>query len=382
MKSKFALGKNAVIFFILGLCLLILSALYSYNIMKNKNVDLDYEDLGLSSAVFAGGCFWCMEHDFRGLLGVVEVVSGYSGGTGENPSYEDYSLKGHIEVIEVRYDSAKISYVDLLKHFWVNVDPLDAGGQFCDRGDAYISAIFYNSSEEKRLAEESKKRVAEILGERVETKILKFEKFYRAEDYHQGYSEKNPLRYKFYRASCGRDSRLKEVWEGKVFSFSSYTDSQHENLQAGDKDKVFVKPTDEELRKILTPLQHKVTQEGGTERAFDNLYWDNKGEGIYVDIVSGEPLFSSKDMYESGTGWPSFTKPLVSENIVEREDNGLFSRRVEVRSKMGDSHLGHVFNDGPAPTGLRYCMNSAALRFVSVEDLEEEGYGEFVSEFR
>ena len=142
-------------------------------------------------------------------------------------------------------------------------------------------------------------------------------------------------------------------------------------------DKKFIKPSKEELKKKLTPLQFEVTQEEGTERAFHNEYWDNKREGIYVDIVSGEPLFSSLDKYDSGTGWPSFSKPLEPGNIVEKQDRRLFMKRTEVRSKLGDSHLGHVFPDGPAPTGLRYCMNSAALRFIPAEDLEKEGYGQY-----
>lgn len=145
----------------------------------------------------------------------------------------------------------------------------------------------------------------------------------------------------------------------------------------GNPDRKFVKPSKDELKKMLTPLQFEVTQEEGTERAFHNEYWDNKREGIYVDMVSGEPLFSSRDKYDSGTGWPSFTRPLEPDNIVEKEDRRLFMKRTEVRSKLGDSHLGHVFPDGPAPEGLRYCMNSAALRFIPVEDLEKAGYGKY-----
>ena len=287
----------------------------------------------LAKATFAGGCFWCMEPPFEKLPGEVSVTSGYTGGDETGPSYKEVSSgrTGHVEAVQVKYDPNVISYEYLLKVFWRQIDPTDDGGQFADRGKQYRTAIFAYDREEYRLAEESKRALDKsgIFKAPIATEIRWAMPFYAAEAYHQDYYKKNPANYKRYRVGSGRQGFLDAVWSARPLD---PPEPPKKKVSMSDKSKEYDKPSDPELREQLTPLQYKVTQEEGTEPPFRNELWDNKKDGLYVDVVSGEPLFSSRDKYDSGTGWPSFTKPVDQGHVTEHVDRKLMATRTEVRS--------------------------------------------------
>ncbi|MBC7503939.1 peptide-methionine (R)-S-oxide reductase MsrB, partial [Candidatus Gracilibacteria bacterium] len=351
-------------------------------IITNIQTQSGSNPLEYKRAYFAAGCFWCAESSFEKYPGVIDAVSGYAGGSEIDPTYEQVGRgeTSHREAVEVIYDPQIIDYDDLLQIFWRTANPVDDGGQYVDRGPQYTSAIWYQNPEEQKIAESSKSELeksARFGSGRLVTPILSYVSFYRAEDYHQNYYRLNPLHYKIYTSGSGRPEYQQKIW-GEDYHYTTKKEKLVGTNLSGPTEAMKKLPTKEELKAILTPIQYAVTQEGATERPFENDYHDNKQAGIYVDIVSGVPLYSSLDKFDSGTGWPSFTRPINPANISFHEDNGFFSSRTEVRGALSGAHIGHVFDDGPRDKGgKRYCMNSAALRFVPVADLEREGYGEY-----
>lgn len=321
---------------------------------QTNNTAVRYEN-----ATLAGGCFWCIEAQYLGVEGVEEAVSGYAGGEESTATYDQVSTgqTDHREAVQVVFNPDMITYEEILEKFWTSIDPTDEGGQFADRGFQYTTAIYYHDEEQRRVAQRMKEELenSSKFDEPIVTSIEPFTTFFPAEDKHQNYSEKNKIQYKAYEKGSGRSSYVDETWSDDA-------------------------PFEDE-KSNLSAVERYVTQNDGTEPPFANEYYNHDEPGIYVDVVSGEPLFASVHKYDSGTGWPSFYKPLEEDNIVLKEDNSWWQERTEVRSKHADSHLGHVFQDGPEPTGERWCMNSAALDFVHKDNLSEKGYEEYTSLF-
>lgn len=306
----------------------------------------------LQTIYLAGGCFWGVEAYFQRIPGIVDVISGYANGNTENPSYQDVIRgSGHAETVKIEYNSAKISLNDILRRYFRIIDPTSYNRQGNDYGIQYRTGIYYTNPEDEKIIQTAIKREQKKYDKQIVVEIEKLKQFFPAENYHQDYLNKNPNGY------CHIDIHLADI-----------------PLENDD----FQKPSSEELKKSLSREQYRITQENGTERAFSHPYDHLFEPGIYVDIVGGAPLFSSRDKYNSRCGWPSFTKPITQDAVREKEDLSFNMRRVEVRSRLADSHLGHVFPDGPQDKGgLRYCINGAALHFVPLQDMDKMGYSEW-----
>ena len=301
----------------------------------------------------AGGCFWGMEAYMERIHGVKDAISGYANGNTDKTSYQMIGVTDHAETVKVTYDANQISLDKLLKYYFKVIDPTSLNKQGNDRGRQYRTGIYYQNEQDKAVIEAALKNLQSKYQEPIQIEVEPLKNYVEAEEYHQDYLKKNPNGY------CHID--IKKADEPLI------------------DDKKYPKPSDAELKQKLTALQYDVTQGKHTERSFSNEYWDNFAPGIYVDITTGEPLFSSKDKFESGCGWPSFTKPIAAEVAEYQRDNSFNMTRIEVLSRSGHAHLGHVFDDGPSDKGgLRYCINSASIKFIPLDEMEKQGYGDLI----
>ncbi|MFC1756306.1 peptide-methionine (S)-S-oxide reductase MsrA [Patescibacteria group bacterium] len=315
---------------------------------------------GQAIATFAGGCFWCMEPAYQESEGVIDAINGYAGGDSSDADYKSVAkgLTDHREAVQITYNPAEITYEELLEIFWRQIDPTDGGGQFSDRGYQYTTAIFYHNNGQMKRAEESKKELenSDKFDKDIATEIIEYSSFYPAEDYHQDYYKKSSDHYERYKKGSGRSDFIEENWARDAALAAAEEDSNDYNYTQEEMDI---------LLENLDPLAYHVVAENGTESPFNNAYWNNKADGIYVDVVTGKPLFSSTHKYDSGTGWPSFWRTIDDDSVTLHEDNSLSTTRTEVRSDSG--HVGHVFDDGPVDEGgQRFCTNSASLLFLLI----------------
>ena len=324
---------------------------------KGNNEMRTYDETKVKTIYLAGGCFWGLEAYMQKLNGVEDAISGYANGKTENPSYYDLKTSGHAETVKVLYNPHIISLDDILAHYLRVVNPVSVNKQGNDVGTQYRTGIYYTDEAEKAIIENILAKEQTKHDKPIAIEVEPLRQFYEAEEYHQDYLEKNPGGY------CHIDLSLAD----------KPLDKDEEPIIDSSR---YIKPSDEELKKNLTDIQYDVTQNSATERAFSHEYHDSFKRGIYVDITTKEPLFSSTDKFESGCGWPSFSKPISKDVVKYFEDNSHFMHRTEVRSRSGDAHLGHVFNDGPKEMGgQRYCINGASLEFIPYDEMDEKGYG-------
>ena len=330
------------------------SLTYADNTTSSKEQKMTMESKQEQRIIYlAGGCFWGLEAYMERIKGVTDAVSGYANGKGDTTNYQLLHATDHAETVKVTYDPNKISLDKLLQYYFRVIDPTSINKQGNDRGRQYRTGIYYQNEQDKAVIEAALKTLQSKYQEPIQIEVEPLKNYVEAEEYHQDYLKKNPNGY------CHID--IKKADEPLI------------------DDKKYPKPSDAELKQKLTALQYDVTQGKHTERSFSNEYWDNFAPGIYVDITTGEPLFSSKDKFESGCGWPSFTKPIAAEVAEYQRDNSFNMTRIEVLSRSGHAHLGHVFDDGPRDKGgLRYCINSASIKFIPLDEMEKQGYGDLI----
>jgi len=347
------------------------------------NAPVESHEGKYETITLAGGCFWCTEAYFQEEEGVIDAVSGYAGGDAATASYLMVA-KGtteHREAVQITYNPEVLSVEEVLDIYWAHIDPTSTEGQFADKGFQYTTAIFYENNEQKEVALDSKTRLEKsgLFEKPVATEILPLTSFFRAEEYHQDYYKKAADHYERYKKASGRSGFVEETW-AKDAAIHFLESEQTEPVKDEVSGKESYEYTDEEIAQLLKnldPLAYHVVAGNGTESPFNNAYWDNKAVGIYVDIVTGKPLFSSTHKYDSGTGWPSFWRTIDDDSVTMHEDNSLSTTRTEIRSDGG--HVGHVFEDGPVEQGgRRFCTNSASLRFVPKEDMQDKGYGAYL----
>ena len=343
--------------FALTLCLALLCTA-----CNSKNKEKEMKTIHQTAELYlAGGCFWGTEHYLKQINGVVKTEVGYANGKTKNPTYEDVctDATGFAEAVRVVYNPQVLPISLLLQLYFQSVDPTSVNRQGNDRGSQYRTGIYYTDTADLPVIRAEMLKLDREYSEDIAIEVLPLRNFYRAEDYHQSYLDKNPKGY------CHLPKAL----------FDMARNANKEKAVSNS----YQKPSADSLKAVLTPLQYEVTQHAATEPPFQNEYCNEFREGIYVDITTGEPLFLSTDKFESGCGWPAFSKPIDNHLLTNVHDNSHGMSRTEVRSALGKAHLGHVFNDGPQESGgLRYCINSASLRFIPKSEMAQKGYADYI----